>query len=212
MCSSDLVLTPLAVDPAHPFPYISGLSLNIAVMVKHPDNDSKLFARVKVPPTLPRFVRVPGASLGVRFIPLEELIGQHLGSLFEGMEILQHHNFRVTRNEDLDVDEDETDNLLQALEAELAKRRFGPAVRLEVSESIDAEILELLKEELDIEDEDVYHLAGPLDLTGLNDIAGMKRAELHYQPHQRVTNRYLKSASDEGLSIDRKSTRLNSSH
>ena len=195
------VLTPLAVDPAHPFPYISGLSLNIAVMVKHPDNDSKLFARVKVPPTLPRFVRVPGASLGVRFIPLEELIGQHLGSLFEGMEILQHHNFRVTRNEDLDVDEDETDNLLQALEAELAKRRFGPAVRLEVSESIDAEILELLKDELDIEDEDVYHLAGPLDLTGLNDISAMKRAELHYIPHQRVTNRYLKSASDEGLSI-----------
>jgi polyphosphate kinase len=195
------VLTPLAVDPAHPFPYISGLSLNIAVMVKHPDNDSKLFARVKVPPTLPRFVRVPGASAGVRFIPLEELIGQHLGSLFEGMQVLQHHNFRVTRNEDLDVDEDETDNLLQALEAELARRRFGPAVRLEVSETMDKEVLDLLKEELDIEEEDVYHIPGPLDLTGLNDIASMKRQELHYPPHNRVTNRYLKTASDEGLSI-----------
>ena len=195
------VLTPLAVDPAHPFPYISGLSLNIAVMVRHPENDSRLFARVKVPPTLPRFVRVPGSNLGVKFVTLEEIIGQHLQTLFEGMEILQHHNFRVTRNEDLDVDEDEAENLLQALEAELAKRRFGPAVRLEVSRTIDPEVLELLKEELDIESEDVYSLDGPLDLTGLSDIAFLKRADLHYQPHQRVTNRYLKQASDEGISI-----------
>ncbi|NBR60901.1 MAG: RNA degradosome polyphosphate kinase [Actinobacteria bacterium] len=195
------VLTPLAVDPAHPFPYISGLSLNIAVMVKHPDNDSRLFARVKVPPTLPRFVRVPGAWAGVRFVVLEDLIGQNLGDLFEGMEILQYHNFRVTRNEDLEVDEDETDNLLQALEAELARRRFGPAVRLEVSSSIDPEVLELLKGELDIEDEDVYSLEGPLDLTGLSDIAFMRRPELHYLPHQVVTNRYLKQANDEGSSI-----------
>lgn len=195
------VLTPLAVDPAHPFPYISGLSLNIAVMVKHPENENKLFARVKVPPTLPRFVRVPGASAGVRFVVLEDLIGQNLGALFEGMEILQYHNFRVTRNEDLEVDEDETDNLLQALEAELARRRFGPAVRLEVSSSIDSEILELLKGELDIEDEDVYSLDGPLDLTGLSDIAFMRRPELHYVPHQVVTNRYLKTANEEGSSI-----------
>ena len=195
------VLTPLAVDPAHPFPYISGLSLNIAVMVRHPENDSRLFARVKVPPTLPRFVRVPGANSGVRFVPLEEIIGQHLGSLFEGMEVVQHHNFRVTRNEDLDVDEDEAENLLQALEAELLRRRFGPAVRLEVSSTIDKEVLELLMEELDIETEDVYSLEGPLDLTGLSDIAFMKRADLHYPPHSRVTNRYLKTASDEGVSI-----------
>jgi polyphosphate kinase len=195
------VLTPLAVDPAHPFPYISGLSLNIAVMVRHPENDSRLFARVKVPPTLPRFVRVPGANSGVRFVPLEEIIGQHLDSLFEGMEVVQHHNFRVTRNEDLDVDEDEAENLLQALEAELLRRRFGPAVRLEVSSTIDKEVLELLMEELDIEAEDVYSLEGPLDLTGLSDIAFMKRADLHYPPHSRVTNRYLKTAADEGLSI-----------
>jgi len=195
------VLTPLAVDPAHPFPYISGLSLNIAVMVRHPEHDDNLFARVKVPPTLPRFVRVPGANAGVRFIPLEEIIGKHLDSLFEGMQVVQYHNFRVTRNEDLEVDEDEAENLLQALEAELAKRRFGPAVRLEVSSTIDSEILELLKEELDIASEDVYHLEGPLDLTGLSSIAFMNRADLHYTPHQRVTNRYLKSASDEGLSI-----------
>jgi polyphosphate kinase len=195
------VLTPLAVDPAHPFPYISGLSLNIAVMVRHPENNENLFARVKVPPTLPRFVRVPGASSGVRFVPLEEIIGHHLDSLFEGMNVIQYHNFRVTRNEDLDVDEDEAENLLQALEAELARRKFGPAVRLEVSSTIDPEVLELLKEELDIESEDVYRLDGPLDLTGLNDIAFMKRADLHFVPHQRVTNRYLKSANDEGISI-----------
>jgi len=148
------VLTPLAVDPAHPFPYISGLSLNIAVMVRHPDNEDKLFARIKVPPTLPRFVRVPGASSGVKFVTLEEIIGEHLGSLFEGMEVLQHHTFRVTRNEDLDVDEDEAENLLKALEEELKRRRFGPAVRLEVSSTIDSEVLDLLKEELDIESED----------------------------------------------------------
>ncbi|MFZ4117618.1 MAG: RNA degradosome polyphosphate kinase [Rhodoluna sp.] len=195
------VLTPLAVDPAHPFPYISGLSLNIAVMIKHPDNDSRLFARVKVPPTLPRFIRVPGASAGVKFITLEEVIGQHLQTLFEGMEIMQFHNFRVTRNEDLEVDEDEAENLLQALEAELARRRLGPAVRLEVSKSIDPVVLELLMEELDIEEEDVYRLEGPLDLTGLSDIAFLKRADLHYAPHQRVTNRFLKAAVDEGISI-----------
>ncbi len=195
------VLTPLAVDPAHPFPYISGLSLNIAVMIKHPENDSRLFARVKVPPTLPRFIRVPGASSGVKFITLEEVIGHHLQTLFEGMQIIQFHNFRVTRNEDLEVDEDEAENLLQALEAELARRRLGPAVRLEVSKSIDPVVLELLMEELDIEQEDVYKLEGPLDLTGLSDIAFLKRADLHYVPHQRVTNRFLKAAVDEGISI-----------
>lgn len=195
------VLTPLAVDPAHPFPYISGLSLNIAVMVRHPDNEDKLFARIKVPPTLPRFVRVPGASSGVKFVTLEEIIGEHLGSLFEGMEVLQHHTFRVTRNEDLDVDEDEAENLLKALEEELKRRRFGPAVRLEVSSTIDSEVLDLLKEELDIESEDVYSLEGPLDLTGLSDIAFMKRPELHYPSHSIITNRQLQVANDEGRSI-----------
>ncbi|NBS61765.1 MAG: RNA degradosome polyphosphate kinase, partial [Microbacteriaceae bacterium] len=191
------VLTPLAVDPAHPFPYISGLSLNI----RHPENEDKLFARIKVPPTLPRFVRVPGASSGVKFVTLEEIIGEHLGSLFEGMEVLQHHTFRVTRNEDLDVDEDEAENLLKALEEELKRRRFGPAVRLEVSSTIDSEVLDLLKEELDIESEDVYSLEGPLDLTGLSDIAFMKRPELHYPSHSIITNRQLQVANDEGRSI-----------
>jgi len=195
------ILTPLAVDPAHPFPYISGLSLNIAVVVRHPENDVDLFARVKVPPTLPRFVRVNGSSSGVSFVALEDLIGQHLSSLFEGMEVLQHHNFRITRNEDLEVDEDEAENLLEALEAELARRKFGPAVRLEVSKTIDPQVLDLLKEELDIEEEDVYRLDGPLDLTGLGVIAEMRRPELHYPIHARVSNRFFKSADEEGKSI-----------
>ncbi|MEY3473408.1 MAG: hypothetical protein RLY22_911, partial [Actinomycetota bacterium] len=114
------VLTPLAVDPAHPFPYISGLSLNLAVVLRNPDSATEHFARVKVPPLLPRFVRVPGSTnTDAKFLPLEIIIGQFLAKLFAGMEVLQHHTFRVTRNEDLDVDEDEGENLLVALEKEL---------------------------------------------------------------------------------------------
>ncbi|MEY3406754.1 MAG: hypothetical protein RLZZ556_826 [Actinomycetota bacterium] len=192
------ILTPLAVDPAHPFPYISGLSLNIAVMIKHPTEDGHLFARVKVPPTLDRFVKVTGT----KFVALEEIIGEQLGSLFEGMEILQHHNFRVTRNEDLYVDEDEAENLIQALEEELARRKFGPAVRLEVSKTIDPEVLALLKEELGIEDDDdIYHLEGPLDLTGLSTITKINRGDLRYPPHNRITNRYLKPVMENEKSI-----------
>jgi polyphosphate kinase len=132
------VLTPLGVDPAHPFPYISGLSLNIAVVFRKLEDGTEQFARVKVPPLLPRFVRIPGESGtgNYRFLPIEELIGQNLGELFPGTEMLQHHLFRVTRNEDLDVDEDEGENLLVALERELLRRRFGPPVRLEVADDM----------------------------------------------------------------------------
>ena len=197
------VLTPLAVDPAHPFPYISGLSLNIAVVVRNRQTNADLFARVKVPPTLPRFVRVPGNSslTNARFVPLEAIIGEHLDSLFAGMDVLQHHTFRVTRNEDLEVDEDDSPNLLLALEKELLRRRFGPAVRLEVASNIDGQVLELLKGELDIEDEDVYSLPAPLDLTGLAEIAYLRRPDLHYPPHNVITNRYLQSAHDDDASI-----------
>ncbi len=197
------VLTPLAVDPAHPFPYISGLSLNLAVVLKNPDTDKEHFARVKVPPLLPRFVRIPGYS-GVqdaRFVPLEDIIGEYLGLLFPGMQVLQHHTFRVTRNEDLEVDEDEGENLLLALEKELLRRRFGPPVRLEVANDINPEVLELLIRELDISDEDVYHLPSPLDLTGLFEIASLKRADLHYPPHPVITNRYLQPVEDKDVSI-----------
>jgi len=197
------VLTPLAVDPAHPFPYISGLSLNLAVVLRNPDSRSEHFARVKVPPLLPRFVRVPGNATdrNARFIALEEVIGQYLGLLFPGMEVLQHHTFRVTRNEDLEVDEDEGENLLIALEKELLRRRFGPPVRLEVANDINPQVLELLVRELDVEAEDVYHLPAPLDLKGLSEIAFMKRADLRFAAHNVVTNRYLKSVDDEKVNF-----------
>ncbi|MFM6977863.1 MAG: RNA degradosome polyphosphate kinase, partial [Micrococcales bacterium] len=197
------VLTPLAVDPAHPFPYISGLSLNLAVVVRNPQNDKELFARVKVPPLLPRFVRIPGSSSvhDARYVSLEDIIGEFIGQLFPGMEILQHHTFRVTRNEDLDVDEDEGENLLVALEKELLRRRFGPPVRLEVANDINPEVLDLLMRELDITNEDVYKLPAPLDLTGLSEIAFLKRPELHYPPHPVITHRYLHAGEDESIDI-----------
>ncbi|MBF8191732.1 RNA degradosome polyphosphate kinase [Nonomuraea sp. K274] len=172
------VLTPLAVDPAHPFPYISGLSLNLAVLVRNPATDHTVFARVKVPSQLPRFV--PASK--DRFVPLEDVIAAHLGQLFKGMEILQHHVFRVTRNEDLDVDEDVTENLMQALEKELLKRRFGPPVRLEVEDTITPEVLAPLVEELELAPHEIYRLPGPLDLTGLHAIADLERGELSYRP------------------------------
>ena len=197
------VLTPLGVDPAHPFPYISGLSLNIAVVFRKIEDGTEQFARVKVPPLLPRFVRIPGESGtgNYRFIPIEGLIAENLGQLFPGTEMIQHHLFRVTRNEDLDVDEDEGENLLVALERELLRRRFGPPVRLEVADDMNAEVLDLLIRELDISEDDVYHLPSLLDLTGLSQIAAIKKAELKYPPHPVVTNRYLVPGEDEKSSI-----------
>ncbi len=172
------ILTPLAVDPAHPFPYISGLSLNLAVMVRNPHNGEELFARVKVPPLLPRFFPVAAQ----RFVALEDIIAAHLDELFPGMEIVQHHTFRVTRNEDLEVEEDDAENLLKALEAELMRRRFGPPVRLEVENSIDPDILDLLVRELGISTGEVFAMPGPLDLTGLFGFADLDRAELRFAP------------------------------
>ncbi len=170
------VLTPLAVDPAHPFPYISGLSLNLAVLVRNPKTDKEHFARVKVPPIFSRFV-----SLGnQRFVPLEDVIGEHLKRLFPGMEVLSVNTFRVTRNEDLEVEEDDAENLLKALEKELLRRRFGPPVRLEVQENIDEHVLELLTSELDVTEAEVFRLPGPLDLRGLHDIADLDREDLKY--------------------------------
>ncbi|NUR10185.1 MAG: RNA degradosome polyphosphate kinase, partial [Nocardioidaceae bacterium] len=170
------VLTPLAVDPAHPFPYISGLSLNLAVLVRNPKTFKEHFARVKVPPIFARFVPLGNQ----RFVPLEDVIGEHLKKLFPGMEILGVHTFRVTRNEDLEVEEDDAENLLAAMEKELLRRRFGPPVRLEVEESMDEHILDLLVSELGVSRGEVIRLPGPLDLTGLHDIADLDRAELKY--------------------------------
>ncbi len=170
------VLTPLAVDPAHPFPYISGLSLNLAVLVRNPKTDKEHFARVKVPPIFSRFVPLGNQ----RFVPLEDVIGEHLKRLFPGMEILSVNTFRVTRNEDLEVEEDDAENLLKALEKELLRRRFGPPVRLEVEENIDEHVLELLTGELRVTQEEVFRLPGPLDLRGLHDIADLDREDLKY--------------------------------
>ncbi|HTY72476.1 MAG TPA: RNA degradosome polyphosphate kinase [Actinomycetes bacterium] len=170
------VLTPLAVDPAHPFPYISGLSLNLAVVVRNPTTGKEHFARVKVPQTLGRFAHVRDS----RFVPLEDVIAAYLDELFPGMEVLQSHGFRVTRNEDLEVEEDDAENLLQALEKELMRRRFGPPVRLEVEETIDPHVLELLVRELGVESAEVVAIPGPLDLTGLHALADLPRPDLDY--------------------------------
>ena len=170
------VLTPLVVDPAHPWPYISGLSLSLAVMIADPETGVTMFARVKVPPLLPRFIKV-GAY---RFVPLEDVIAAHLPELFTGLDILEHHVFRVTRTRELEVDEDVTEDLMQSLERELLRRRFEPAVRLEVEESISPEVLERLVTELDVDRRAVYHLPGPLDLTGLNAIADLDIRRLKY--------------------------------
>ena len=181
------VLTPLAVDPAHPFPYISGLSLNLAVLIRNPRTGKEHFARVKVPPIFSRFVPVGNQ----RFVPLEDVIGEHLKRLFPGMEVLEVHTFRVTRNEDLEVEEDDAENILAALEKELLRRRFGPPVRLEVEESIAPQVLELLISELGISEEEVFRLTGPLDLRGLHDIADLPRHELKYPAFLPVTHSRL---------------------
>ena len=181
------VLMPLAVDPAHPFPYISGLSLNLAIRIRNARTGRQEFARLKVPPMLPRFVQVDRTGDGVRYIPLEELIANNLDDLFPGMEILDHHAFRLTRNEDVTIEEDETENLIQALEAELLRRRFGPPIRLEVADDMDDVTLQLLLSELDITDQEVYRLPAPLDLRGLFDLSRIDRPELHYPPHVPTT-------------------------
>ena len=181
------VLTPLAVDPAHPFPYISGLSLNLAVLVRNPKTGKEHFARVKVPPIFNRFVPVGNQ----RFVPLEDVIGEHLKKLFPGMDVLEVHTFRVTRNEDLDVEEDDAENLLAALEKELLRRRFGPPVRLEVEESISPAVLDLLVTELDVTRDEVFRLHGPLDLTGLHDIADLAREDLRYPSFIPATHPHL---------------------
>jgi len=189
------VLTPLAVDPAHPFPYISGLSLNLSVRVRNPKTAKVQFARVKVPTNLPRLVQLPDDERGLlRFIPLEDLISNHLGELFPGMEILEHHEFRVTRNEDVEVEEDESENLVQSLERELLRRRFGPPIRLEITDDMDDVTLGLLVRELGVTEQEVYRLPAPLDLGGLYELYRIERPSLKYQKHSPTTSFALRSA------------------
>ena len=175
------VLTPLAVDPSHPFPYISGLSLNLAVLVKQPDTNEELFARVKVPASLPRFIETTEFA-STRFISLEKVIIANLHQLFPGMEIEDYYTFRITRNADLELEEEESENLLQSMEQELLRRKFGPPVRLEVASDIDSDLLKRLKTELTIREQDISRYKEPLDLTGLNRIADLDRPELKFAP------------------------------
>ncbi|CAN5404445.1 RNA degradosome polyphosphate kinase [soil metagenome] len=183
------VLMPLAVDPAHPFPYISGLSLNLSIRVRNPKTGKEEFARLKVPTNLPRFVELPDDQSGqTRYIPLEDLISNHLDELFPGMEIIEHHEFRVTRNEDVEVDEDESENLIQALEKQLLNRRFGPPIRLEITDDMDDVTLGLLMSELQITEQEVYRLPAPLNLGGLFQLTRIDEPSLKYPRHVPTTS------------------------
>ena len=176
------VLTPLAVDPGHPFPYISDLSLSLAVTVRDPKSGERLFARIKVPPILPRLMEVGQRT----YVLLEQVIAANLDALFPGMEVLEHHLFRVTRNADLSIEEEEAPDLLMALEEELRKRRFGEVVRLEIERSMPHPTRELLMNGLDVAPEDVYEISGMLDLTALTEMSDLDMAELHTVPWQPV--------------------------
>jgi polyphosphate kinase len=190
------VLTPLAVDPSHPFPYISGLSLNLAVLVKQPDTNEELFARVKVPQSLPRFIETQELEFG-KFISLENVIIANLEHLFPGMEIEDYYTFRLTRNADLEIEEDESENLLESMVQELLRRKFGPPVRLEVDIDIKSDLVKKLKEELSIKDEDIFRYPEPLDLTGLNRIADLDRPELKFKPFKNQIAKELREVDPE---------------
>ena len=174
------VLTPLAVDPTHPFPYISGLSLNLAVIVKNPATNEEFFARVKVPEVLPRFIAT--AKIGsTRFLPLEDLIAIHLQELFPGMIIEDHYTFRVTRNQDIELEDEETEDLLVTLEQELLRRRFGPPVRLEIEAGVDEKLVKQLAQQLGIGDKNIFSVQAPLNLTSLNKIADLDFPDLKFE-------------------------------
>ncbi len=175
------VLTPLAVDPGHPFPFISDLSLNLAVLMRDPRNGEFRFARVKVPNTLERWVAIGALDAPVvRLLALEDLIAAHLDRLFPGMEVLEHHAFRVTRNADLTLNDEGAEDLLTAVEMELRRRRFQGVVRLEVTDTISTEVLKLLLRELDLHPDEVFRSSGPVDLGGLSEIADLPRSELRW--------------------------------
>ena len=191
------VLTPLAVDPAHPFPYISGGSLNLAVLVENPASGKSHFARVKVPGNLNRLVPVDdltedeNTNVRYGFITMENLIIAHLESLFPGMIIKEARSFRVTRNEDIAVEEDDAENLLNAMEKELLRRRFGPPIRLEISDETSPFLSQLLADQLRVSADEVYRLPAPLDATVLFELGGIDRPDLKYRPFIPTTNRQI---------------------
>ncbi len=185
------VLTPLAVDPSHPFPYISGLSLNLAVVVKKSEDGEELFARVKVPSNLSRFVETQTGD-AKRFIPLEQVIVANLAHLFPGMEVANYFTFRLTRNADLEIEEEESEDLLASMEQELLRRKFGPPVRLEIDREIEGELLHTLMEELGVKEHDIIRYQEPLDLTGLNRIADLDYPEFKYPTFRNQIHRDLR--------------------
>jgi len=190
------VLTPLAVDPSHPFPYISGLSLNLAVIVKNPTSHEEFFARVKVPEILPRFIATAKTG-STRFLPLEDLIAIHLQELFPGMVIQDHYTFRITRNQDIDLDEEESEDILTSIEQELARRRFGPPVRLEIENGVDEKLVEKLAEEIKINPENIIHIGAHLDLTSLNKIADLDFPALKFERFRSRTAKALSEVDQE---------------
>lgn len=191
------VLTPLAVDPAHPFPYISGGSINLAVLVENPASGKSHFARVKIPGNLNRLVPVDdmtdddATNVRYGFITMENLIIAHLESLFPGMIIKEARSFRVTRNEDIDVEEDDAENLLNAMEKELLRRRFGPPIRLEISDETSPFLSQLLADQLRVSADEVYRLPAPLDATVLFEFGGIDRPDLKYRSFVPTTNRQI---------------------
>jgi len=188
------VLTPLAIDPGHPFPYISNLSLSLAVIVYNPDTQNKCFARVKVPTVLPRFVPIPDSPH--TFVPLEQVIAANLPALFPGMQIVECYPFRITRDAQLEIAEDEADDLISALQAELRRQRFGPVVRMEISEDMPDDIREELMEQLEIQPEDVYITPSLLDLGDLMAIAVLDIPEHKDKPWRSVTHPRLKEIEE----------------
>jgi len=192
------VLTPLAVDPAHPFPYISNLALSLAIVVRDPKSGEERFARVKLPQTFPRFFQLPDTYT---FVSIEEIVSANLPRLFPGMEIVQCHAFRVTRNADLSVDDEDAEDLLVAIEMELRRRRFGKAVRLEVPEAMSNDLVALLIDELELDADDVTRHAACIDLTALNQFANLNIAQLRHTPWPALTAGRLQAVEDGERSI-----------
>ena len=189
------VLTPLAVDPGHPFPYISNLSISLAVTVRDHRRNATNFARVKVPKVLPRFVTLDGGAV---FVPLEDLIRTHLDRLFPRMEVMAAHTFRVTRNADLELEEEGADDLLMAIEEELRKRRFGAVVRLEVDSQVPDDVTLLLQRELGVTDHDTYRVSGLLGCEDLVELAELDRHRLRWRPWHPVANHRLRHTAAGG--------------
>lgn len=192
------VLTPLAVDPAHPFPYISNLALSLAIVVRDPKSGEERFARVKLPQTFPRFFQLPDSFT---FVSIEEIVSANLPRLFPGMEIVQCHAFRVTRNADLSVDDEDAEDLLVAVEMELRRRRFGKAVRLEVPEAMSSDLVALLIDELEIDADDVLRHGSFVDLTALNQFANLNISKLRHAPWPPLTAGRLQAVEEGERSI-----------